>query len=95
MGKRAVQVSGALWQEMCTTGWRVGAPSQDGLECIEGLPEGAAFHSAFYNPSPCLGTHLLMLIFEHPNWPALIPGEEIPTVEIVWRQSTWDDCIGP
>jgi len=91
MGKRAVQVSGSLWQQMCTTGWSVGAPSRDGLECTEGLPEGATFHSAFYVPSMCSGTHILTLVFEHPDWPELVPGAEIPMIEIVWRQKYYND----
>jgi len=91
MGKKAVQLSGVIWQEICTAGWSIGAPTQDGLECIEGLPEGATFHSAFYIPSICLGTHILTLVFEHLDWPALVPGEEIPIIEIVWRQKTYND----
>jgi len=85
MGKRAVQVSGELWQQICTVGW-----TGNRLECIEGLPEGVTFHSAFYIPSVCLGTHILTFVFEHPDWPKLELGEEIPMIEVVWKQ-TYDD----
>lgn len=91
MGKKAVRVSGELWQQICTIGWACGdGLSRDGLICTEGLPEGAIFHSAFYIPSVYSGTHILTFVFEHPDWPELEPGQEIPMIEVVWKE-TYDD----
>lgn len=93
MGKKAVRVTGALWQQICTVGWRMGGLSRHGLECTEGLPEGATFCAASYEAiqyeeaSPCL---VLILTFEHPDWPEVEPGQDLPTIGVVWEE-TYDD----
>jgi len=87
MGKKAVRVTGALWQDICTVGWR------GTFECTEGLPEGAVFCFASfllvaYEPGPAV---VVVVTFEHPDWPEIEPGEDVPTLDIVWTQ-TYDDA---
>lgn len=79
MGKRAIEISGELWQEWLTVGWSIGHP--DKIECIEGLPEGAKFCSAYYENRNGLGEMpILVLIFERPEWPELAEGAMVPTI---------------
>ena len=87
MGKKAVQVSGELWQEICTVGWSVGAP--DKVECIKGLPEGATFCEAFYEYP-----HMFVFVFEHPDWPEIEPGEDMLIIEIAWGRTYGDLGVG-
>lgn len=82
MGKKAVRVSGRIWREMCTVGWH------GSFKCIEGLPEGATFcYASFlpeaYEPGPAV---VVILIFEHPDWPEIEPGEDAPVISVVWEQ---------
>ena len=79
MGKRAIEVSGQLWQEMTTVGWRCGDRSV--VECIEGLPEDAVFYDVEYRG----GFEALHFVFEHPDWPEREPGGDIPTLDVVHR----------
>lgn len=87
MGTKQIQVSGELWQRVCTTGWR------GTFECIEGLPEEAMFCFASFlpvahEPGPAV---VVVLTFEHPDWPEVGPGEDAPVLNIVWTQ-TFDDA---
>lgn len=75
MGTKQIQVSCEFWQHICTVGWH-GA-----FECIEGLPEGATFCKAFYKPS-----HVLVLVFEHPDWPEIESDENASVIEVVWKK---------
>jgi len=59
--RKMLLVSIELWQEMMTTGWEAHA------RCIEGLPEGAVFVDARYNPE----IMALALFFDHPSFPAV------------------------
>lgn len=80
MGKRAVRVSGELWQEICTVGW------SGTSECVEGLPEGATFCNVAVSLLRELGEgaaqiSTLAFIFEHPDWPE-VEGK-VPVVNVV------------
>lgn len=91
MGTRQIQVSGELWQQVCTVGWK------GTFECTEGLPEGATFcglsykshffgslwHEAPHPKSP----NIIIFIFEHPDWPEIEPGEDAPIIDVVWEKT--------
>ena len=79
MGKRAVEVSGELWQQICTAGWRAGDKAI--VECIEGLPEDAVFYDVEYRG----GFEVLHFVFEHPDWPEVKPGRDIPVISVAYR----------
>ena len=88
MGKRAVQVSNQLWQEICTIGWRAGDRSI--VECVEGLPEGAVFYSAYFksNGEQPLHRPILVFVFEHPDWPGHDEyqlGDNLPVIDVTHR----------
>lgn len=87
MGKRIVRISGVLWQEMCTLGWSIGGSGYI-IKCDAGLPEGARFCDAFYDPWSVgkEGVPMLTLIFEHPDWSELSPGERIPEIPVTWAK---------
>ena len=90
MGTKQIQVSGELWQEICTVGWRAT------LECTNGLLEGATFCGMSYKshffedalfreaPHP-ESPHILVFIFEHPDWPEIEIGEDAPVLDITWE----------
>lgn len=94
MGTKLIQVSGELWQQICT----VGNPLVRGLECTEGLPEGATFCGVSYIHHGIQGwgmfrkaerpefPNILIFIFEHPDWPEVEPGEDVPVLDIVWER---------
>ena len=87
MGTKQIQVSGELWQEICTVGWRAT------LECTEGLPEGATFCGASFehvSSASELRRLILVLAFEHPDWPEVELGEDVPVIKIV-HERTYDD----
>ena len=80
MGKRAVEVSGELWQQMCTVGWRAGDKAI--VECVDGLPEGATFYGVEYRG----GCEVLHFVFEHPDWPTEDrDAAALPTISVVHR----------
>lgn len=97
MGTRQIQVTGELWQQVCTVGWK------GTFECIEGLPEGARFCGITYK-FPLVEIdmpfsmaeymkfpNIIIFTFEHPDWPEIEPGKEYERVlEIVWEE-THDD----
>lgn len=93
MGTKQIHVSGELWQQICTVGWKAT------LECTEGLPEGATFCGVSYifpalplgqmgTPPPPLAEymkfsrHTVVFIFEHPDWPEIGPGEDVPVISV-------------
>ena len=79
MGKRAVQVSNQLWQQILTVGWRAGDKAI--VECIEGLPEDAVFYDVEYRG----GFEVLHFVFEHPDWPEADSDANIPVMHVVYR----------
>ena len=79
MGRRAVQVSNELWQEMITTGWRFG--DKRIVECVEGLPEDAVFYDVEYRG----GFEVLHFVFEHPDWPEVDSDANIPVIDVSYR----------
>jgi len=93
MGKRAIEISGELWQEWLTRGFSIGFP--DKIECTEGLPEGATFHAAFYRQWPGMSVSItpsLVFVFEHPDWPAQELGKVIPSIDVVFRKFYAEDA---
>ena len=88
MGKRAVEVSGEFWQEICTKGWSAGHP--DRLECVEGLPEDATFVAAYYEQREGLALPIVVFVFEHPDWPEGISEYAIPYINVGFKQTVID-----
>ena len=86
MGTKQIHVSGELWQQICTIGWK------GTLECVEGLPEGTKFCGVSYIHNGIQGwgkfrkaerpefPNILIFIFEHPDWPEIEPGEDVPII---------------
>lgn len=79
MGKRAIEVSSQLWQQIHTVGWRAG--DKVIVECIEGLPESATFCDIDYWRED----RVLTFVFEHPDWPAGDPEAYIPVINVEFR----------
>ncbi len=50
---------------------------------ITGFPEGAEIAGAYYNPD----THLIHFYVEHPSFPPMRNGEEIPSLVLSVEQS--------
>lgn len=78
MGKRAVEVSSQLWQQVCTVGWRAGDKSV--VECVKGLPEGATFRDVNVSDRG-----VITFIFEHPDWPETNPKHGIFVIGVEYR----------
>lgn len=85
MGLVSVEISGELWQEIMTVGWKAG----DGrvIECIKGLPEGAIWRSVSYiGPRGSDPMPILVFTFEHPDFKELAKGASIPVIDIVHQK---------
>ena len=86
MRVRAVRVSGELWQEICTQGWKA-ADDIGIVECVEGLPEGAKFvglHYERWNGKDIVPT--LVFLFEHPDFDNVPEGKKIPDIDIIFEK---------
>ena len=106
MGTKQIQVTGELWQEICTAGWECGAGLQDGMRCTEGLPEGARFCGVSYIHHGIQGwgmfrkaerpefPNILIFIFEHPDWPEVGPGEDVPIINVVHEKTHEEPSYG-
>jgi len=68
-----VPASLPLWQEFCTEGWSVGLDDW-GIECIDGLPEGAELVNSYYDGS----RQTVNLVFQHPSFRDVQFGEIAP-----------------
>ena len=77
--RKMVLMSPELLQGMLTTGWHVG--KDRAIECIDGLPEGARFITAYYDYI----RQVIALIFEHPDWPEIVPYSEPPIIMPTFR----------
>ncbi len=62
--KRAVQVSHELWKQMMTRGY-----TSAGIRCVQGLPDGAQFVSAFHAFVSSQHRYPdLLFVFESSDW---------------------------
>jgi hypothetical protein len=87
---KAVEVSGELFLEWITEGYKTGGPFYV-TECLEGLPEGVSFVSVQYDVKYGLDPiPLLLFIFEHPDFDIVRPGDEIPRVAIKHGRHRWE-----
>lgn len=88
MGLVYLQISGQLWQEIFTKGWKAG--NGEIVECIEGLPEGAVCKSVFYKQWPAMSDLApapdLIFVFEHNDFDEVKPGAPIPMMHIVHQR---------
>ncbi len=83
MGLVSVYISGELWQEIMTVGWKAGD-----IECVEGLPEGAIWKSVSYiGPRGSDPMPVLVFVFEHPNLEEVAKGAAIPVIDIVHKRT--------
>jgi hypothetical protein len=83
--RKMVPISIELWQEMMTTGW------ESHFRCIEGLPEGAVFVDARYNPEMMS----LVLFFDHPSFPAVgsAVSRLVPTIGKLDCGRSWKEYV--
>ena len=83
-----VPVSGGLLQDIFTLGWSAG---EDGVyRCIEGLPAGAEFISAYsrqMDPSDRTSPWTVFMIFGHESFDEVPMGLDAPVlnVRISWE----------
>ena len=75
-----VSISVELWQQWMTQGFKVG-----GLECTEGLPEGAAF-VRFAEGQSKYGD--VSLVFWHDSFEDVELGSEIPKTSVMFTTFT-------
>jgi hypothetical protein len=73
-----VEISEDLLRQMMTTGWR----PDEGLECTRGLPRDAAFIASVFRHE----TLTVLVIYYHPSFPEVPPGEEIPRMTPEYRR---------
>lgn len=93
MGHRIISISGELFTEMATEGWQAGGPTGI-VRCIEGLPEGARFvaSSAERRWAPVEpGLFVVHLLYYHPDWPDVPPGEPYPRQPVTFERVEIDE----
>ena len=101
MGTKQIQVSSKLWQQMCTVGWRGTLECTEGLPEGAVFCGVSYIFPEFRLPSvgappPSLveymkfSQHIIALIFEHPDWPEIEPGEDTPVLRVGFRETYSD-----
>lgn len=70
-----VPISFQVLIDMCAVGWKPNGL----LECIEGIPEGSVFIGSYSDDR----TQCAYLIFSHPSFEIVPPGNSIPDVRVV------------
>ena len=80
MGKRAMAVSGEMWQRFCTEGHEIGRGGV--ATCTSGLLEGAKFVEAVQSERPGHDEPVLLFFYEHPDWEGGDDGEMIPEIAV-------------
>lgn len=72
-----VVISAEIFTEILTTGW-----SGDGVQCVEGLPEGADFINMDYDPV----SDSFSLIFQHESFPPTEEAQMLPALPIMYER---------
>lgn len=80
--RRSVVINPELFCEMITTGW-----CGDGIECIDGLPEGAKIIRFGHD----LPRDLYYFIVEHESFDLIPPFEQLPLMWITYSKRTWPE----
>lgn len=86
MGERVVLFNIAILADMVVTGWRAGYPNEV-IECVEGIPANAVYTGRHWMEPSVGGDGVLVMVFEHPDWPALSP-EQNNQLSIVFQRKT-------
>lgn len=68
---------------------RLGYKIENGIECIEGIPEDAEYIDAYCDNQ----TRILYLVFRHPTFDEVELGHTIPEMRIVHRISVSPEFI--
>lgn len=84
MGRRTVEMTPELLQQMWTVGHRL-----DNLECVEGLPPGAVHIKSWYEDDELFPGGRIVMLFEHEAWPPLDgDGYEAIRVTVEQKEAT-------
>ena len=89
MGIRRAVISDAFLHHMITKGRSIGGDGY-GIFCTEGIPLNAQLVGAGVQADGH-GGRLLVLEFEHPDWPVLPPGTLTEPIHIVHKKEQLDD----